>query len=79
MPDAAFWLLPPDWRNGTHELQKDGGFCGDQAISAGTGREVNRSRQVHPGDLQGLKAFQSDDPEATVALLHRGREPLPIS
>ncbi len=40
--------------------------------------EVKRSRQVHSSDLQGLKAFQADDPEATVALLHLGPEPLRI-
>ena len=37
--------------------------------------EVKRSRQVHPGDL---KAFQSDYPKATVAVLHQGPEPLRI-
>jgi len=34
-----------------------------------TALEVKRSRQVHSGDLQGLKAFQADYPEAMVALL----------
>ena len=40
--------------------------------------EIKRSRQVHPSDLQGLKAFQADYPEATVVLLHLGPEPLRI-
>jgi len=40
--------------------------------------EVKRSRNVQARDLQGLKAFRSDYPEASVALLHLGREPLRI-
>ena len=43
-----------------------------------TALEVKRSRQIHSRDLQGLKAFQADYPEATVALLHLGAEPLRI-
>ncbi len=43
-----------------------------------TALEVKRSRQVHAGDLQGLKAFRADYPEARVALLHLGQEPLRI-
>ena len=43
-----------------------------------TALEVKRSRQVHSGDLQGLKAFQADYPEARVALLYLGQEPLRI-
>ncbi|MFS6826040.1 hypothetical protein [Cyanobium sp. ATX-6F1] len=33
---------------------------------------------MHSRDLQGLKAFQADYPEADVALLHLGPEPLRI-
>jgi predicted AAA+ superfamily ATPase len=43
-----------------------------------TALEVKRSEQVHSRDLQGLKAFQDDYPEADVALLYGGREPLKI-
>ena len=43
-----------------------------------TALEVKRSRQLHSGDLQGLKAFQADYPEARVALLYLGQEPLRI-
>ena len=40
--------------------------------------EVKRSRNVQTRDLQGLKAFRADYPEASVALLHLGSEPLRI-
>jgi predicted AAA+ superfamily ATPase len=42
------------------------------------GLEVKRSRTVQARDLQGLKAFRQDYPEADVALLHLGPEPLRI-
>lgn len=71
------------WRNGDQlfywrtKARREVEFvvCGADTFAA---LEVKRSRQVHPSDLQGLKAFQADDPEATVTLLHLGPEPLPI-
>ncbi len=36
--------------------------------------EVKNSRNVHRKDLRALKAFQSDYPESSVALLYRGTE-----
>ena len=47
--------------------------------SGSTAFEVNRATRVTAADLKGLKAFQTDDPEATCLLLSFCPEPLLIN
>ena len=40
--------------------------------------EVKNTRTIHPGDLNSLRAFKQDYPEAEVCLLYRGDERVEI-